>query len=205
MLFRLGAFRLQCLAEQPAAKAAGIFEADAAVGEMSVGLGEQVLLRGIVEVDAEIVGEHELDGAHGIAPAGQFANPRLNRSCLHRLPIDRGGADHLGLVGPIGQRLIALPFQRGTGQHLGRDPLAHQIDGDVPIGIQRRIAHHPGHHRSLRLGRADDDAHGALLGATSVIPQACGRSVNDDVTGPGIREQSRPLQIKAQQVATIDT
>ena len=65
---------LALLVEHPDGEFVGLLDADAAVGEVAAGALEELRLRGGVEVDVVLVGEHELDQAEGVFGAGLLAD-----------------------------------------------------------------------------------------------------------------------------------
>src|SRR3546814_4251852 len=76
-------------AEQPLAQPARILQPDAAIAQVPVPLGHQVLVGRIVQVDAFVIGEEELCPPHRIVSAGKLAQPHLLRSGRDRGPIHR--------------------------------------------------------------------------------------------------------------------
>ena len=93
-LFRLSRYA-RGVAQQPLPQPMGIFQPDAAGAEVRrVGL-EQVPFRGIVQIDAVLVGELVLDVAHGIGAAGILAQLHLDRALGHRVPVELARIEHL--------------------------------------------------------------------------------------------------------------
>ena len=71
------AFPLRHAAEQPGGEPVGIFETDAAGAEKTRLLAQEVPVRCIVQIDSEIVREHELHPAHRIVGAWKLPNPQF--------------------------------------------------------------------------------------------------------------------------------
>src|SRR3546814_7082726 len=69
-------------AEQPLAQPARILQPDAAIAQVPVPLGHQVLVGRIVQVDAFVIGEEELCPPHRIVSAGKLAQT-IRRSEEH--------------------------------------------------------------------------------------------------------------------------
>ena len=81
---------------------------------------------------------------------------------------------------------------------LAATDLAHQMLGDVPIGVERRIMDHAGDHRRRILRLADDDLHRVHRAAVFVHPQPRGGGVDQHEAALG-RYGARPLEVGAQQ------
>jgi hypothetical protein len=78
--------------EQPFGEPRRVLDADAARAEAAVRLGEQSALGRVVEVDALLVGEHELHLPHRIALARKLAHRDLDAPVGDRFPVDAVGS-----------------------------------------------------------------------------------------------------------------
>ncbi len=151
-----------------------------------------------MQIDAQRVRQHELDGAHHVVGARTLAHPKVRPASRHRRPVDPGGVELGSVVAPVRQRLHVLggEIARTVADHLGRERVAHQILGHVPVGVEHGVAYQAGHHRRLLVRLADDDAHGPPGAAVLEQPQPAGRDVDQDEAAAGDRGQgARPHQV----------
>ena len=88
-----------------------ILEPDAAGAECPLALLEQRLARRVVEIDAEVVGEHEFDLAHSVQRSGALSHFDFHLAGRDRFPVDRLRRDNRCLVRPLGYDFIALLAQ----------------------------------------------------------------------------------------------
>ena len=120
------------LAEQPSRKPLRVLEPDAAVAEVALVLGEQLLLRRVVQIDAVAVGRSNLKWPR------ELAGPGFCRTRICTLPAATpfqstlSARNDLGVVGEGGDDLIAALFEIGVAvlEHARGDDRLREIGSD---------------------------------------------------------------------------
>ena len=98
----------------------------AAEAEVALSLGEQILVRRVVQENAVIVDEAELHLAHHVVGAGELADVRFDAAVCNRFPVDGFRVDRLfrrsGLMRPKWD-------SRRRDSTYGADTIAKAISG----------------------------------------------------------------------------
>ena len=182
--------------EQPAAESLGVLEPDATGALAAVGAGEEFAAGRVVQIDAELVGQHELDPAHHVLRARQLAHVDEAAAGGDRAPVDAAGIERLRPVGPVRENLQPLVSDdpRAAGGGIA-GALADQVGRQVPVGIERGIADQPGHFWRRHGALADDDEHRVADSAVLDHPESGGRGVDEDVAALHGRDGAGALDI----------
>ncbi len=114
-----------------------------------------------MEENVVLVRKAELDVAHRVGGARQLPHLDAGPSRRDRLPVDLGRIELRGVVAVARKDLVAARLQIAEPllEDVRRDQLPHQLVGDVPIRVDRRIIDRAGEHRGRRRGLADDHLH----------------------------------------------
>jgi hypothetical protein len=195
-LLRGAVRRWHCPVEQPAAEPLRVLEADAAGALAAVGAGEQLAVRGVVQIDAKLVGQHELDPAHHVLRARQLAHVDEAAAGGDRAPVDPAGIECLRPVCPVGQHLEPLLAEHARAAGGGvAGALADQIGRQVPVGIERGIADQPCHFGRRHRPLANDDEHRIADSPVLDHPQAGGSGIDEDIAALHGRDGTGALDI----------
>ena len=157
-----------------------------------------------MQIDAEIVGQHELDPAHHVPRAGQLPHVHQQAARGDGAPVDTPRIERAGIVRPVGEDLETL-----VGDHVRamRDgvarPLAYKVRRQVPVRVERSIADQPRHLWSRHRLLADDHAHRVADAPVVDHPQPCGGGVDQHVAPLYRRDRPRPLDIGEDQALII--
>src|SRR5437868_3941000 len=100
--------RRRILAEEPPRQARRVLQANTAMAEAALVLGEELLARRIVKIDAVAVRKLELELAQRIGRPGQFANEDLRCARGNGFPVDAVRWDHPCIGRESGNNLIAV-------------------------------------------------------------------------------------------------
>lgn len=157
-----------------------------------------------MQIDAEIVGQHEFDPSHHIVGAGRLTDVHEQATRGDGAPVDAAGIEHTRLVGPVGQNLQMFvgDHARATGDGVP-GALADQVRRQVPIGIERGEADHACHFRSWHRALADDDAHPVADAAVLDHPEPGRGGVDQDIASLNRRNGARALDIGEDQPLVI--
>ena len=180
MLLRVAADSRDIAAEHPISETAIILDADAAVGDGAVGLGEMLPPRRVVEENALAVREREFHLAHRIFAIGPLAQVDFLGSGSDRLPVHRGGRQDRRILAEIGNDLIAFRLEIGLALPGGvrRHRRANKMRRHMPIGIGDGVMHAAGDDRRRQAQLvlvADDHLHRADRLASSRTCAAAAR------------------------------
>jgi hypothetical protein len=139
-------------------------------------------VRRIVQIDAEIVGQHELHPAHHVLRARQLAQVHEPAAGGDRTPVHAAGIERPRLLRPVGQDLEPLlgDHAGAAGDGVAGAP-ADQVRRQVPVGVERGIADQARHFRRRHVAFADDDAHLVADHAVLHHPEPCRGGVDQDV------------------------
>ena len=161
-------------------------------------------MRGVVQIDAEIVGQHELDPAHHVLRARQLAQVDEAAAGGDGAPVDPARVERAGLLAPVGEDLEIFPGDdaRSAGGGVA-GALADQVGRQVPIGIERGIADQARHFRRRHGALADDDAHRVADPPVLDHPEPGGGGVDEDVAALHRRNGARALDIGEDQALVI--
>ena len=161
-------------------------------------------MRGVVQIDAEIVGQHELDPAHHVLRARQLAHVDEAAAGGDGAPVDPARIERAGLLGPVGEDLQPLPgnHPRTAGGGIA-GALADQIGRQVPIGVERGIADQPGHFGRRHGALADDDEHRVADPAVLDHPEPRRGGVDEDIAPVERGDRAGPLEIGEDQPLVI--
>ena len=148
------------LQQQVGGEIAGPLDADAAAAEIALGTVEQLLGRGVVQVDAEAVREHELDASQRVVRTGILAEVVGQVACADRAPVDTGRVDLALVRTPALQHPDAVLCERvRIALQAWQDVFAGDGRRQVPGGAENQVGHAAAEHRGLAKRLADDDAH----------------------------------------------
>lgn len=153
-------------------------------------------MRGVVQIDAEIVGQHELDPAHHVLRPGQLAHVDEAAARGNGAPVDPPRIERLRLVGPVGEDLEPLVGEHARAAGGGvAGALADQVRRQVPIGVERGIADQTGHFGRRHCPLADDHEHRIADPAVLDHPEPGGGGVDEDVAALHGGDGAGPLDI----------
>src|SRR4051794_14380956 len=105
MFLRLRSGR-RILAEEPACQPLRVLQADAAMAEVALVLGEEFFLGSIVKIDTVAVRKVELEVAEGIGRTGTLANIDLRLTGSDGFPVDVVRGKHARIWPPAGENFI---------------------------------------------------------------------------------------------------
>jgi len=178
-----------------------ILQPDAAGAFAPVRAGEEVAVRRVVQIDTEIVGQHEFDPAHHVLRARQLAHVDEAAAGGDGAPVHAAGVKRAGLGGPVGEdlKMLLRDHARPPGGGVA-GPFADQIRWQIPIGIERGIADQAGHFRCRHGALADDDPHRVANPSVLDHPQAGRGGVDENVAALHGRDRAGPLDIGEDQL-----
>ena len=182
--------------EQPAAEPLRILQADAARAFPPVAAGEELAARRVVQIDAEIIGQHELHAPHHVLRPRPLPHENEAAARGDRVPVDLARVEQAGLVGPVGQDLQPLVRDHARAARGGvAGALADQILRQVPIGVERGIADQARHFRRRHGALADHDQHRILDPAVLDHPEPGRGGVDENVAALDCRNGAGALDI----------
>ncbi len=157
-----------------------------------------------MQIDAEIVGQHELHPAHHILRARELADVDEQAAGGNRAPVDPPGIQRARLVAPVGKHFQPLvgDHARAMGDGVA-GALADQVRRQVPIGVERGIADQAGHFRRRHGALADDDAHRVADASVLDHPQPGRGGVDQDIAALDRRDRPCPFDIGEDQPLII--
>ncbi len=188
-------FGIVLAGKDPGGELVGVLDADAAVGEVAALAGEEADLRGGVEVDVVLVGEHELDEAEGVGGSGLLADEE--EAVLESV----GGVVGDGFSRAVAD-FVAFVFEVVVvGFDVVDELFFDDGDGDVPVWAEDDVLHHVGEDRCVvvALDLADDDAHGpfevvAVFGGGVAAEDELGEVYEEAGLEVGVGEPSPALE-----------
>ena len=149
-----------------------------------------------MQIDAEIVGQHELDPAHHVVRARQLAEVHEAAAGGDGAPVDAARIQPPRLVGPVGEDLEMLGGDHARAARGGvAGARADQVRRQVPVGVERGIADQAGHFGRRHGALADDDEHGIANAAVLDHPEPGRSGVDEHVAALNGRDGAGALDI----------
>ena len=159
-----------------------------------------------MEVDAELIGEHELHSPHEVLRAWLLADHDVGDLAVdHAFPIDGLRIDDRRVWGPVRHDLVPVFIEifQTVFHHVLSDILPGEVRRHIPIGVESGVADVGGEHRRRPFRLTHDHDHRIHRLAVLVHVQALLGRVDEYVALPSGGQHPRALEIELQKLPLL--